>query len=566
MKKTFKFIMAIIVAGSSLFYSCETNDLELTENPNSLTPEQADPNLLLNSVQLAYLANMATFNGNGSALTRITPFLSRDYFAGLTGNTLNAVWSRTYSTANADTRGMIPNTAAITALNAAAGDGSLNYQEGVAKTLLAHNMMLLVDYIGDVPFSETNNPAEFPAPNVDAGADVYAAALSLLNEAETLLTGQSGQDLFYNLDVAESTPWITLINTIRMKAALTTGDLATFNALETAGDFISGEDDDFQFRYGVSDVNPDERHPAYANDYTPSGANAYQSNWLMDKMLDDADPRIRYYFYRQNDCTPGASCNPNPMGQAVTELQCSILTAPVHYQTAGFDDIFCYIENGYWGRNFGDDSGTPPDGLQRTAVGVYPAAGLFDDDSFGGVGLGLGGGGAGVQPFILSSTVDFWRAEVAFTQGDVAGAADLIESAITKSTSKVFGFAELDGSRDASFEAAASDGTDYATVKRDEFLAGATADDQWNTLAEEYWVSLFGGAAEAYNFYRRTGYPETLTPNLEPNPGSFPRSFPYAAGEVTANPNISQKADQTVQVFWDNNPPSAVSGGFPASN
>jgi hypothetical protein len=36
----------------------------------------------------------------------------------------------------------------------------------------------------------------------------------------------------------------------------------------------------------------------------------------------------------------------------------------------------------------------------------------------------------------------------------------------------------------------------------------------------------------------------------------------YPANEVTANPNVSQKNDLTVKVFWDNNPDS----GFPVNN
>lgn len=563
MKNTFKFIMAIVLAGSSLFYSCETNDLELLDNPNSLTPDQADPDLLLNSVQLAYLANMSTFNGSASSLTRLNVFFSRDYFAGITGNTLNANWSRTYSTANGDTRGMIPNAGAIADLNAARGDGSLNFQEGVSKALIAHNLLLMVDFIGDIPFSEINNPDEFPAPNVDSGADVYTGALAMLDEAEALLEGTTGDDLFYE---GNSELWVRFINTVRMKAALTTGDLATFTAIESAGNFIDSNESDFQFRYGANDVNPDERHPDYINDYTTAGANIYQSNWLMDLMLNNDDPRRFYYFYRQNDCTPGASCNPDPMGTDVVELQCSIIAPPVHVAAAGFGDIFCWVEDGYWGRLHGDDSGTPPDGFTRTASGVYPAGGLYDDGSFGAVGLDLGGGGAGIEPFMLASYVDFMRAEVALTNGNAPGAAAFIQAGLEKSLAKVLEFDDLDGSRDTTMDVDDATAAAYVADIVAEFLSADPGDDQWNILAEQNWTTQYGGGAETYNFYRRTGYPTTLPPNLEPNPGTFVRSYPYPNGEVIANPNISQKADQTVQVFWDTNPPSAVTGGFPASN
>lgn len=567
MKKIIKYLMAIAVASSTIFYSCETVELELVENPNGLSEDLADPDLLLNSVQLGYLSNMGYFNGQSSSLTRLNVFFSRDYFAGVTPVSVNGVWTRTYSTTG--TRGMIPNTFAIEALNASAGDGSLDYQEAVSKTLLAHNMMLLVDFIGDVPFSEANNPDEFPAPNVDSGADVYAAALELLNEAQSLFAGGAvGTDLFYNTESSgNGDQYIKLINTLRMKAALTTGDLATFTAIESGGNFISSNNDDFQYNYVTNDVNPDGRHPDYAADYTPSGASIYQSNWLMNEMIESNDPRIRYYFYRQNDCTPGATCDPDGDGQT---LSCSLISPPAHYVSnpnGNFGDIFCFLEDGYWGRPHGDDQGTPPDSFFRTAVGVYPAAGFFDDDSFSNVGLGLGGGGAGIEPFILASYVDFMRAEVRLTQNNAPAAAALMESGITKSITKVLEFSALDTGRDTSFEATPADVTAFINDQVTAFNTAMSGDDQWNVLAENLYVTQYGGGAEVYNFYRRTGYPTTLVPNLEPNPGPFVRSVPYPANEVVANPNISQKANQSVQVFWDTNPPSAADfTGFPASN
>lgn len=569
MKNTIKFIMAFLMAGSTLFYSCETIELEQIENPNTLTPDQADPNLLLNSIQLAYLSNMGDFNANGSNITRIEQFFGRDYFNQLLNDDdMNNNWARTYSTNlfGNSTRGMVPNTFTIEAQNAAVGDGSLNYQEGVAKALLAHNMLLLVDFLGPVPFSEINNASEFPAPQVDGGAMVYESALGLLDEASGLLAGASGTDLFYNTggSIGSSDQWLRFINTVRLKAAITTGDFGTFDSIIAGDNFISSTTDDFEYRYITNDVQPDGRHPEYIQDYTPSGANNYQSNWLMDTMLDIDDPRLRYYFYRQTDCTPGASCNPNPMGEAVTQLTCSIQTAPVHY-SPDFLDQFCSLEDGYWGRPHGDDQGVPPDSFFRTANGVYPAGGLFDDDRFGNVGLGLGGGGAGIEPFILASYVDFWRAERALAGGDTSGASGFLEDAISKSVTKVLSFGTLDPTADSSFFVDATTASDFVDDVVTAF-DDASGDDQFNLLAEQYWIAQFGGGAEAYNFYRRTGFPTSLTPNIEPNPGRFPRTFPYASSEVTSNPNLSQKPDLNLQVFWDTNPPSAPTGGFPASN
>lgn len=596
MKKTFKFIMAIAIASSALFFSCETIELDLIENPNALSEGQGDATFLLNSIQLSYRNNAITFNGNGSSLTRIRSFGSRDYFNGLTGGTLNAAWTRTYAGIFAD----------IEALEQLAQDPTqdLRFHIGTAKIMQAHSLLWLVDYIGDVPFSQALNSTEFPSPMVDDDAAVYEGALGLLDEGIALLNSIQptdvlvpATDMFYDEDASA---WITAANTIRLKAAITTGDIATFNAIISGGDFIQSEDQDLQFQYGTNLLNPNTRHPDYNADYTDQGNQIYQSNYLMNVMQESNDPRIRYYYFRQSGCTPGASCLPDGNGET---LSCSLIEAPVHYN--GF--VFCSLENGYWGRDHGNDEGAPPDEFVKTAVGVYPAGGKLDvnnfdnvivveddngnftlelDDSDDLVALGNGGVGAGIEPIILSSYVDFWRAEAAMVEGNTASAEMFIASGLEKSIDKVQSFGQLDQSSVNAILSADVDMNtgDLSNVVLANTLIPSSADNdafieaitdafdsadmmgKWNILAEQYFVTLYGGGAEAYNFYRRQGFPTTLQPNLELDPGPFPRSFPYTTDEIVSNPNISQKPNFNIQVFWDTNPPSAVNGGFPIAN
>ena len=93
--------------------------------------------------------------------------------------------------------------------------------------------------------------------------------------------------------------------------------------------------------------------------------------------------------------------------------------------------------------------------------------------------------------------------------------------------------------------------------------AAATDAERWDILAMQYFVAQFGNGTDAYNFYRRTGYPTTLQPNIEPNPGGFIRSFFYPSVHVNTNSNATQKSGVDVQVFWDTNPGSP---GFPLAN
>lgn len=562
MKNLVKYLTIVLIAGG-VFTACETTDLDGRVSPNDLAADQADPNLLLNAIQLAYATNQTVISDRGAELTRIDYMFGRDYFNNYPGSTFDGIWSRTYSSGG-NGPGAFVSVGILTNLQALEGiqadsETDYSFHIGVSKTLLAHCLFQIADYIGQATWSEAGNPLDFPAPMMDDGAAVYAAAYGLLDEAEGLLagatTGQGEQDLFYGGDTSK---WIKLINTIRLRSYVLEGRTAEFNAIIASGDYINDSDDDFKFTYGINELNPDTRHPDYAQDYTASGANIYQSNWLMETMLEDEnglmdpDPRIRYYFYRQVDATPGADADPNE-----ETISCSLVVPPPHFQDGGY--TYCSVPNGYWGRTHGNDEGTPPDNFLRAAVGTYPAGGRFDDDDFEGVGLGLGGGGAGIEPIMMSSYVQFWKGIMAASDAEKSAA---LRAGMEQSIATVQEFGDDDPDADLSFAPSEDDITDYIDAQVAKFEA-ATGDDKENIFAEEYFIALYGGATEAYNYYRLTGFPTTVVPNWELNPGPFPRTFLLPQNEVITNPNLTQRSDLTTQVFWDTNPASPT---FPPAN
>jgi len=563
----------MIFAAGTLITGCETTDLDLTVSPNQLSPTQSDPNLVLNSIQLAYASNQVTLGDVVAELTRIDYFFGRNYFNALPGNTLNGVWARTYSSGgnipgDFTSVGILSNLQALEAIDAET-DTDYSFHIGLGKIMYAHCLFQLVDVLGEAAFSQAGNPAEFPAPTLDSGQDVYTAAFGLLSEAEALLASgpstQGATDMFYGGDTSK---WIRVINSIRLRSYKNTGNKAAFDAIVAGGNYIVSADDDFQLGYGTSELQPSDRHPDFEAGYTNTGVGPYQSNWLMDLMLQNNDPRIRYYFYRQANGVPGAI---DVDGLAVPPneetISCSLFVPPPHY--AGF--VYCSVDNGYWGRSHGNDEGGPPDGFLKAAPGVYPAAGRFDDSMFNatdpitgvlvapGVGLGQGGGGAGIEPIILSSYVDFWIGEMAATDAERSMA---LRAGLEKSIAKVQSFGALDGSADLSFEPSAMDVTAYIDGVVADFDA-AMGDDKENIFAEQYFTSIYGGAFESYNYYRKTGYPTTVFPNWEPDPGPFPRTLLLPQNEVLNNPNLAQRTDLTTQVFWDTNPASPT---FPPAN
>lgn len=545
MKKIFKYL-SIALIGGVIVTSCETTELNLTENPNALTPTQADPDFYLNEVQVKFARVVESLGETGAEVTRIEWMGSRNYQNAYSPSNFDGNWEDAYQEVIKNARDM----------NILAEEAGLNHHIAIGQFIEAATLTLLVDYFGDIPYSEAIGGADNLNPGPDSGADVYAAALALVDQAIANFNGSAladpDIDFYYDGDWDA---WVKAANTLKLRLYINTGNTSGFNSIISGGNYISDSSDDLQFQWGANQVQPDTRHPNYGQNYTDQGGGDYASVWLMDLMDTSDDPRIRYYFYRQVDAVPGSD------GLAPNEetLDCSLQSPPAQYTAGGHP--FCTLPNGYWGRNHGNDSGIPPDGLLRVAPGVYPVAGKFDDSSFDAIALGAGGGGNGITPILLASWVDFWRAEVAMIGSPAAGK-PFILSGIAKSIAKVETFGSKDPGADLSAAPTATDVSDFIDAVDAAFDAGDNT-DKWNIMAEQFFIALKGNGHDAFNFYRRQGFPTNLEPNLEPNPGSFIRSFFYPANAANTNSSLSQKSGVTDQVFWDTNP---ASPSFPVAN
>jgi hypothetical protein len=552
MKKILK-SAGLLIAMISLatISSCETTDLELTENPNALPIPASDPNLLLNKMQTEFAFNVEDFGEVGSEVSRLKWMFGRSYRDdAYDPTTFNGEWESAYRIILKNARLLQP----------IALEKGFTKHIAISQVIEAYTIVNLVDYFGEIPYSKAVLSTDL-TPELDKGEDVYAAALVLLDRAivnfNTKALADPTNDFYYNKNWAK---WIKLANTIKLKIYLQTRlvdptAVTKFNAIISSGSYI-GAGEDFEFQWGVSNTNPDSRHPAYRDNYTPSGVEAgYQANWLMDEMVNGKnieDPRLRSYFYRQVNNTPVNE----------QDLRCSVEPIPDHYAAGGY--VYCIIDNnkGYWGRDHGNDEGIPNDRQKRTAVGVYPAGGRFDDNSFKAItGLKFGAEGGGITPVILASTVDFWRAEMALS-GGTGDAKAFMLAGVQKSIAKVNLFAARDKTADKSFLPNAATITAYVNEVDAIYTSKTTNADRLDVVMTEFFISLFGNGTDAYNAYRRTGLPKLIQPNIEPNTDGFIRSFYYPADVTGTNPNVKQKSGVTQRVFWDNNPET----GFPYGN
>jgi hypothetical protein len=547
MKNIFKIFLAF---GFLVFVSaCDSLDLdEQAINPNSVTPENAEINLVMNNAMIELGDFIDEASDETMPYVRMVALTGGARYDNQDGpSSFDFIWDLAYSQ-------IMPDCNLIIEL--ADANGGFSRHAGVAKIIKAYTMLTLVDLFGDIPYSEAFLGTDQLNPSADAGSNVYEAAIGLLEKAINDLenpTGTITSDIFYGGSDAK---WIKAANSLKLKAYLNTGNTTQINTLIGADNLISAEGDDFQFQYGSNRSTPDSRHPYYADGYESGGAGWYLSNQYMWYLFGEKfteDPRLRYYFYRQ-DC--------DETDENFFTLDCTALPYPTHFPpglpwcTASGDygdPAGAY--GGYWGRDHGNDDGIPPDGLKRTVWGVYPAGGKYDDASCAGMSNGGsdGDGGAGIQPMILSSYVDFMRAEAALTLGTADDPAAMLESGVRKSIAKVMGFTSQAGADAPSMD----DIEDYVTEVNNKYNA-ADADGKLNLVMKEYLIALQGNGLEGYNGYRRTCKPDNLQPLRLDDPSPFARSFWYPSNYVNRNSNASQKADVTVPVFWDTKAPGCA--------
>lgn len=559
MKQTIKYFITAGLSSILLLGSCSKFDDKLT-NPSLPAPETADVDLYLNYAQLAFadligrtgqLDNYPGFSELGEELTRMEVMTSRTYKDAYGPTAFTAIWANAYQSILKNLNAMIP----------LAEKTNRPIHLGMAKLMKAYTIATLVDYFGDIPYTEANLGIENTNPKLDPGKQVYDSAFSLLDQAiahfnkATALTTIPANDLFYGgTAVAEAASWRRAAKTIKLKllnqVRLVDNTVkAKIDALLTDGELITTDAQAFTFKYSTRALNPNSRHPKYSVYYTNNGGTDYIGNDFMYIVYAEKgnglDPRWRYYFYRQigNVTTLPAST-----------LECGSSPAPPHYP---LDVPYCYANiAGFYGRDHGNDRGIPPDGFQRTLWGVYPCGGRFDNDERAKItGSNDGGQGAGILPLWQPAFTEFVKAEDALKLGTAGDARALLESGVRKSIATVVAFpATIGVTVPAARVPTAAAIQAYVDKVLQLYDAAPDVDARLNVIMKECYIAAWGNGVENYNNYRRTGMPRNLQPNLNGTPGPYLRSMFYPASLVDRNLNAQQKTATNVKVFWDNNP------------
>ncbi len=579
----------VLFAGIVLFNGCgQIVDSDL-QNPNLPGPATADVDLYLASVQSGFVGFYWNAYGPTSSLSRMEQWSGPNYNNGYSPQSFNGIWTTGYLTLN-NAKAMID--LAITQKK--------YIHAGIGQVMSAYILGTMVDLFDSIPLTDALQGVNNLTPKASSGPAVYQYIDTLLGSAIVNFgLASSSLPTFDNFYAGSASNWIRAANTFRLKfynqQRLVNGLAIApkIQKLITDNNLINAPANDFNFKYSTTST-PNSRHPFYTTSYrgttatSTTGSGTYLNNYYMFLVAVEKrakargftsggsweqstmtvpstydtfdDPRRRYMFYRPY--TNYSTVNG-------TTITCSAgVPEPAWFTDPTMPFCLPAATGGYWGRDHGDNSGTPPDAPYRTAYGVYPGGGAFDNNAIGGTAntfVGQGGQGAGIAPIWNSEFTNFVIAELSLVGGQPALAKQYLLAGVRASINKMQGLSST-----ISYTLPTTDTLRLAntTLKINTYVNlvsrlwdnAANDDERLDVIIKEYFIALWGNGIEAYNNLRRTGKPSNIQLPVYQAPGPdnlFMRSLTYPSVYIQRNSNAAAQKEnpglQTYRVWWDIN-------------
>ena len=492
MKKIFFPILLILLTG---LFSCEKY-LDINEDPTA--PTDATIIDLLPSGQAACVFGLA--NQMNRAASDNVQYLSGRYDSwAISPDDLSNAWRFSlYAGGLKDLQIVIEK---------ATESGNFHFS-GVAKLMKAYTFSLMVDVWDDIPYLESLND-DILHPVFDDAASIYDNLFALIDEAVADLNKDlpdipaelRDADLIFDGNLNK---WKKMAYTLKLKMynqlRLIDASSAKSNieSLVGSGNLITANSDDFLFQFGSS-TTPSNQHPGFQNDYTVKGE-AYINSHFYGVMQNNFDPRLPYYFYRQDGT---------------------------------FD-----------GRFTGDPTPTGNDGDTRSVQGLYSVGGKYDDGSAESVGSNSAPGNGRFRMITYVMRL-FIECEAALTLN--ATVSDTPENLFRKALEATF--AEINSLDAPNISDETRD--NYINARIQLFNDAASNEDKLAVVMVDKWITSYGNGLEAFNDYRRTGYPVLPSPQVASN-NVVSNRFPYPTDELTSNTNAPAQPLNNIKVFWDN--------------
>lgn len=468
-KNKLKYI-AVGLSLSLVFTSCEKS-LDINDNPNTATESTPDlvlPQALVRTSQIIipynthgsrimYLANAGGVSGWGSG------FLDYNYStaneAGLWANTYNNLIDYQY------------------VVNNTQEDETQAAFYHAAQVMKAYNYANLVDTYNDVPYSEALKGNEIVLPKYDKAQDIYADLAAKLDEAIQWFKAGTLPSSFTSADVlfkGDKLDWARFANTLKLKLVIKGKGQVTFasETLDAVG--VLTKDAIVQPTFTKIDG---KQNPMW-NQWAYSASGAAVGTWGTQFI---PTPFILSFYdgYKISDEARANASYANG------------LTVP---------------------KNQLGNQDNPPTGVAPSAWVVRPATGTISSTNYRGIGI-VKGPSAG-QPIMLLAEAKFLAAEAA-VRGIMTGDAKvLFEDGIKASYNYLY-------QNEAGTVTATVSAADYLTTYKTNNAASPLVNfDLANTnekkieaiITQKYIAFNFLFGHEAWNEFRRTGYPSIINP------------------------------------------------------
>ncbi|GGK66615.1 SusD/RagB family nutrient-binding outer membrane lipoprotein [Rufibacter glacialis] len=383
---------------------------------------------------------------------------------------------------------------------------------GMAGILQAYVWTVTTDMWGDVPFTQALNFDADPTPAYDPQQNIYAGIITILNEGladlgKTNVLASSEGDLIYGGSVDK---WTRMANSLKLKLYVQSrkkdaaNATARINELITQNKFITSNADNFNVPFFASSG---AQNPLYQYNHLTRPNDLIASTRFLDSLNALNDPRLPVLLTQTNGAYVGYD------NGAHTLLN------------------FTNANRSRWGLYIVGKGQTASNGTINVAVANDQAP----------------------MRLITSYMVYYWLAEAALTLGTTGNPATLYRQALEANFNDISTFLGATYTP-ANFTA---NGQAYTNARVAAFNAQPTTEGKLNVLIRDKWVSSAGNSYEAYNDYRRTGYPRLALPqNALAGVNRIPTRWPYALNELQSNKeNIPQglgtyPAGFLVPVWW----------------
>lgn len=510
MKIISKTILGLLVSTSLI--SC-SDYLDVNESPNEPTADAITPDLLLggglttpyNAFQDRFqnpneLGNimMNNWGGNVNAFTGVN---EDEYRLNITTTFYDRIWDLTY-------RG-------IGTLEKIAVNESEDYDnhKAIASIMQSYYFQLLVDFYGDIPYTEALQFGDNYTPGYDDDKAVYRSliqeldiALALIDDTDAMDKGVGSEDPIFQGDMSQ---WVKFANTLKLRILVRQTTLA-----EQDGATATYLNEQFA-ALDMNFINDDVTiNPGYTN--SAGKQNTFYANFGSDSEgapTQNRDATVAADFAAEfmKGLQPN---NPN----VTTTISTGVPDERVsqYYMEIG-GTVFGVVQ--------GANSDTSPDPLSKLGPGI-----LESSSQDGYIMLGA-------ESLLLQSEAVF--------RGYMGGdAKTLFQDAIRSS------YASLDLTSTAA--------ENYITAGNGVNLIGWDGSgNKIEAIMTQKWLATNGRTAqESWIDYRRTGFPKVPLSIIAEKPAK-PNRLLYPASEYNTNganvPQQSQNDAFSTTIFWDVN-------------